>query len=562
MRRARWGSLAAMLLACGGAVAPGTPPADDNRIAPQEVVLAVNVVGDGTVRATGLDCRASCTQRVTKGTKLSLRADADAGATFAGWSGGCTGQSCELTLDADAAVTATFNRPRSLHQLTVRVDGRGSVRSAPGGIDCGTTCAASFDSAAQVALMAAPDAGYAFSGWDGSCIGAGACAVSMASDGSVIAKFVALPPQMVSLTVSVAGNGKVTGSGIDCPGSACNLEVAAGTKVTLTAAANKGARFISWVGDCAQSLPACSLTAAQNVSVSASFQDEVVLLVGADGTNLNDLALNSTHVFYWRNGNNVYGIWRVPKTGGAPEFVSAMGGCCFGDPHADDSYVYWTNYYGVYRAPVSGGRPQTIYGGALIADSALDGDQIYWVTTTPSAGQGAVYAGPAGGGAPRALAFADANGSVAVDAQYAYWTSSGGVWRVPKAGGAAERVISCGTCDPRKVQVDADTLYYRDVDGDVWARAKAGGEARKLNTGNPGNTMVFMPIDLEVHARVAYWTWHDNTGTTLQGLFRANADGTAWTALDSGTDSYWFGPRVDDDAIYYFHAGALYRRLK
>ena len=44
--------------------------------------------------------------------------------------------------------------------------------------------------------------------------------------------------------------------------------------------------------------------------------------------------------------------------------------------------------------------------------------------------------------------------------------------------------------------------------------------------------------------------------------FRAMADGTGWTGVDTGADSNWVGPRVDDTAVYYFHAGALLKRLK
>ena len=46
------------------------------------------------------------------------------------------------------------------------------------------------------------------------------------------------------------------------------------------------------------------------------------------------------------------------------------------------------------------------------------------------------------------------------------------------------------------------------------------------------------------------------------GLFRANADGSGWGAIETSPDRIWRGPRVDDTAIYYFHAGALLRRNK
>src|SRR5207248_6395978 len=132
----------------------------------------------------------------------------------------------------------------------------------------------------------------------------------------------------------------------------------------------------------------------------------------------------------------------------------------------DDSYLYWTDYYDVYRVPVTGGRPQVLYGGVLLSGIALDGDQLYWVSTTPFAGTGAIHRGAAGGGSDMVLAFPDANGSIAVDEQYAYWTASGAVFRVPKTGGATEQIINCGSCIPFKVAVDADTIYYRTLDGD------------------------------------------------------------------------------------------------
>ncbi len=60
---------------------------------------------------------------------------------------------------------------------------------------------------------------------------------------------------------------------------------------------------------------------------------------------------------------------------------------------------------------------------------------------------------------------------------------------------------------------------------------------------------------------VVWWIWGDGTNRP-KGLFRALADGTGFTGVDTGSDFNWFGPRVDDTAVYYFHAGALLKRLK
>jgi hypothetical protein len=60
-----------------------------------------------------------------------------------------------------------------------------------------------------------------------------------------------------------------------------------------------------------------------------------------------------------------------------------------------------------------------------------------------------------------------------------------------------------------------------------------------------------------------WWTWMDSTGGPTKGLFHANADASGFTAVDTGADlAVWSGPRVDDTAVYYFHAGALLKRLK
>jgi len=61
--------------------------------------------------------------------------------------------------------------PALLHPVTISRAGagRGTVRSAPPGIDCGETCSALFDTSSIVTLRAVPDAGFTFGGWSGDC---------------------------------------------------------------------------------------------------------------------------------------------------------------------------------------------------------------------------------------------------------------------------------------------------------------------------------------------------------------------------------------------------------
>jgi len=482
--------LTAFLVAgCGG------KSSTEQSVAPSQAQLNISIQGPGLVRGDGFDCHGSCSRPYTVGTRLRLEAIPDPGMTFAGWSGACSGTApCDLKIDADRTVAAKFETPPppppGKARLTVAVDGHGSVRSAPAGIDCGGACSATFDVGTSVALAATPDDGWTFSGWSDGCVGSGGCALTLNGDVRVSAKFNPPPPP-----------------------------------------------------------PA------------------VVTLAPADGTNIGVLALNSSSVFFVRSGNNISGIWSVPKTGGTASLVATT--YWPSDVVADDQYVYWTNWSSIQRAPVSGGKAEQLYTGNNIIKLALDGANIYytgWSYTTNGA-IASILVGPTSGGTPTVLATGHpSSGALAVDTQHVYWTDkdwsngNGSIRRVPKAGGTAETVVACGSCTPVVIRLDSANLYYRNNDGDVWSRAKSGGDLHFLSSGNTRSQNTWY-VDLDVNASVAYWVLNDNSSQS-HGLFRANADGSAWTAIDTAADTTWIGPRVDDTAIYYFHAGALLRRNK
>ena len=56
-------------------------------------------------------------------------------------------------------------------QLTVKVEGSGSVTSSPAGINCGTDCTETYDPGTGVTLTATPQGGSTFAGWGGACTG-------------------------------------------------------------------------------------------------------------------------------------------------------------------------------------------------------------------------------------------------------------------------------------------------------------------------------------------------------------------------------------------------------
>jgi hypothetical protein len=233
--------------------------------------LTVKVVGDGNVTSSpaGISCGSDCTETFEFGTGVTLTAQATAGATFAGWSGACTGSSstCTLQMNGPRSVTATFsNKP----VLTVTKAGMGSgtVTSTPAGINCGIDCIEPYNEGTSVTLTANPAPSSTFAGWSGACSGTAQCTVTMNVSKEVIATFTANP---VTLTVSLAGDGSgtVTGTGIACPGD-CSETYAPGTVVDLTATADAGSTFDSWGGACSGA-GSCSVTMDSDKSVSALF---------------------------------------------------------------------------------------------------------------------------------------------------------------------------------------------------------------------------------------------------------------------------------------------------
>ena len=67
--------------------------------------------------------------------------------------------------------------------------GAGAVTSSPSGINCGSTCSASFETGTSITLTATPNPGNTFGGWSGACSGAAACTVTLSANSSVTATF-------------------------------------------------------------------------------------------------------------------------------------------------------------------------------------------------------------------------------------------------------------------------------------------------------------------------------------------------------------------------------------
>jgi hypothetical protein len=100
------------------------------------------------------------------------------------------------------------------HNLSVLLAGSGSgtVTSNPTGIDCGTSCSASFAAGTVVILTASPASGSGFSGWGTACTGTSTCHVMMTSDEFVTATFTPsdFSLRSASATLTVQRGGQIT----------------------------------------------------------------------------------------------------------------------------------------------------------------------------------------------------------------------------------------------------------------------------------------------------------------------------------------------------------------
>ncbi len=199
------GALAALALGlalagCGGGsggsggVAPPPPPPPG----PATYALTVSVSGSGSVAtASGsIDCGSTCSTTVTENTTVTLTATPASGFVLQAWGGACagtTGSSCSVTVTQATSASATFvAQAGSNFTLTVAVTGNGRVSSQPVGIDCGSSCSASYAASTAVVLTAAPAQGQVFQAWGGACSGAtSTCSVTMSAARSVTASFVA-----------------------------------------------------------------------------------------------------------------------------------------------------------------------------------------------------------------------------------------------------------------------------------------------------------------------------------------------------------------------------------
>jgi hypothetical protein len=238
----------------------------------QTFALTVTKAGNGTGTVTsnpaGINCGATCGVSFNFGQVVALTATPAAGSTFAGWTGDADCSDGSVTTSAAVSCTATFTLQTFALTVTKAGNGSGTVTSNPAGINCGATCAVSFNFGQVVALTATPAAGSTFAGWTG----AADCSDGSVTTSAAVMCTATFTLQTFALTVTKAGNGTGTvtsnPAGINC-GATCAVSFNFGTVVALTATPAAGSTFAGWSGDADCTDGSVTMTTA--VSCTATF---------------------------------------------------------------------------------------------------------------------------------------------------------------------------------------------------------------------------------------------------------------------------------------------------
>jgi hypothetical protein len=185
-------------------------------VAQYQLSVSKGGTGSGTVTSApaGISCGGACAASFDVGTLVKLTGAPAAGSKAVVWTG-CDAvngsNECEVTVSAAKEVTATF-AAIAHYQLQVSKNGSGggTVTSTPAGIDCGSTCVASFDEETLVKLAAVADAGSEGPSWSGcdAVNGSNECEVTLAGDTNVTATFTLepVPPKCAATPITGVGS--------------------------------------------------------------------------------------------------------------------------------------------------------------------------------------------------------------------------------------------------------------------------------------------------------------------------------------------------------------------
>jgi Divergent InlB B-repeat domain len=255
---------------------------------------ALTITKDGSGTGT-VECEVNsgpagaCLATYPNGTNVKLKVTPDPGSEFKSFAGDCTGAGpCELVMNADKSVTATFDLEQHTLTVTKNGSGTGTVTSSPAGISCDPTCSAPFNHGASVTLTGAPGTNTKPVTWTGcdSVNGSNQCIVAITAAKAVTATF-DLEQHTLTVTKNGSGTGTVTSSpaGISCDPT-CSAPFNHGASVTLTGAPGANTKPATWTGcDSVNGSNQCIVAITAAKAVTATFAlEQHLLTVTKSGT--------------------------------------------------------------------------------------------------------------------------------------------------------------------------------------------------------------------------------------------------------------------------------------
>lgn len=253
-----------------------------------QYTLNVNIVGSGSVSKNPDQ------ETYTYGTSVTLTANPSSGWSFIGWSGDATGSANPVTImiDGNKDITATF--AQNVYTLSITVAGSGTVIKNPD--------QAAYTYGTQVELIAVPSIGWSFDHWNGDLTGsANPTTILIDTNKTITATFTR---NTYSLTIDIIGSGSV----YRVPDKNFYYY---GEVVTLTATPSVGWVFSGWGGNLSGSANPVELTITGNMTVVATFTQNIYTLAVSTIGNGN-VILNNTGPYHH---GDVVELTAVPAIG-------------------------------------------------------------------------------------------------------------------------------------------------------------------------------------------------------------------------------------------------------
>lgn len=163
-------------------------------------------------------------------------------------------------MTANLALIANFTQnpvDAKHYTLTVSAGTGGSVSTAGG----------TYEEGAEVTIIATADDGYTFSGWEGSESTQVSLTLTVSSNATITASFIQDVVSITQYTLTVSAG---TGGSVSSTGGLYDE----GTEVTITAIANYGYTFSSWVGN-ASTQTSVTITINADVTLTANFTQNI-----------------------------------------------------------------------------------------------------------------------------------------------------------------------------------------------------------------------------------------------------------------------------------------------